>query len=179
MFKNLMISGLLASSLILSSCDDYKSSGQKKDEKSKQEDEERSVSKEFRHKLITKKGNKIFKDVFADRNKVILVWGARWHPVSKKFLPAFSKKYKALKGLGYEVVYISGERSYKDFVKYVKQMPWPILDYKFRDKVRVVSENNPADIPYIAIVNKECVAIQVGSGDSVMRALKLEHPELN
>ena len=180
MFKKIALASLLSLSLLLISCEPPSASSKKRSTKKKTEkkEEPRTVSSDFRHKLITRKGTKVFKDVLKNKEKVILVWGADWHPVSRKFVPMLAKKYKTLKKLGFEVIYISNARSYKAYKKYVSKMPWLILDYKYREKVRAVSENNPMDVPYIAILNKECIATVVGKGDSVMRSLKLEYPEL-
>ncbi|RYY82189.1 redoxin domain-containing protein, partial [archaeon] len=76
------------------------------------------------------------------QGKVVGVYfSAHWCPPCRGFTPLLADKYRALQAAhkGFEVVFVSSDRSSVEFNEYFKDMPWVALDYSERDAKEILS----------------------------------------
>jgi nucleoredoxin len=82
--------------------------------------------------LTTKKGStfpsKSTKDLFRNKEFVLLYFSASWCPPCRAFSPLLIDFYKKHKDSGkFEVVYVSSDRSLDEFEEYYGKMPWSAI----------------------------------------------------
>jgi thiol-disulfide isomerase/thioredoxin len=82
--------------------------------------------------LTAKKGDtftsKPTKDLFRNKEFVLLYFSASWCPPCRAFSPILTDFYKKHKDSGkFEIVYVSSDRSLNEFEEYYGKMPWTAI----------------------------------------------------
>jgi nucleoredoxin len=106
----------------------------KKALKAQQKDLEFLSTGETSH-VIDKKGDTVALSTLQSKDVVGLYFSAHWCGPCRSFTPQLAKLYNECKekNKSFEIVFISSDRSEKDFQEYFKEMPWCALDFKERD----------------------------------------------
>jgi nucleoredoxin len=114
-------------------------------------------------------GSRIFKEhkvvpmqALKEYDIILLYIGAQWSPPCRNFLPELLKFYEhVVDENSLEIVFVSCDRSYEDFVQNITSMPWcyiPFTEQGVREIV--VKSYEVTGIPSILLVNHwgECIS---------------------
>jgi thiol-disulfide isomerase/thioredoxin len=91
-----------------------------------------------------------------NKTKIAFLYAANYCPYCRDFEPILEKFYEKTKNMylgdcGYEIIFISRDRSLEDFNEHSSNMPWSIVPY---DKTKKLFEfYNPKTIPKIIVVD--------------------------
>jgi thiol-disulfide isomerase/thioredoxin len=85
--------------------------------------------------VIDKNRDTVALSTLQSKDVVGLYFSAHWCGPCRSFTPQLAKLYNECKekNKSFEIVFISSDRSEKDFHEYFKEMPWCALDFKERD----------------------------------------------
>jgi len=88
----------------------------------------------FGDKLQGKRGEISIEEALAGKEAIGIYFSAHWCPPCRGFTPELAKSYKnSLQSKGMEIIFVSSDRSEKDFQSYYKEMPWLAVPYSRRD----------------------------------------------
>lgn len=98
-----------------------------------------------------KKGSDLMGTVFG------LYFSGHWCPPCRAFTPQLAELYKtSLQQKGFEVVFVSSDRSEEDFNEYFGEQPWLALDYSQRKLKDKLSQHfGVRGIPSFIIIDKD------------------------
>jgi len=111
-----------------------------------------------------KKGSDLMGTVFG------VYFSAHWCPPCRGFTPQLAESYnKDLKQKGFEVVFVSGDKSEDEFQSYFKEQPWLALDFgDSKRKNQLNAHFGVEGIPCFVIVDKDGSVI-TKNGTSVVK----------
>jgi nucleoredoxin len=101
-----------------------------------------------------------------------LYFSAHWCPPCRGFTPELVKKYEAIKAAGknFEIVFVSSDRSDKDFQEYFAEMPWLALKYADRNLKNELSKAfGVSGIPSLVLLDSDFSVITKNGRAAVMR----------
>ena len=112
----------------------------------------KSFSSIFGNELY--KGNDLLNTDLELKNKIVLLYySADWCPPCRKLTPLLIEFYnKFHKSKGFEIVLISKDRTYYDYMNYYNKMPW--LSLPFGKELLTNLNYNYSFIPQIVILDK-------------------------
>jgi len=88
----------------------------------------------FGETLQSKSGEVSVVAALRGKTAVGIYFSAHWCPPCRGFTPQLAKSYKNfLASKGMEIIFVSSDRSEKDFQSYYKEMPWLAVPYSRRD----------------------------------------------
>jgi len=116
-----------------------------------------AFAKLFGETLLTKAGEKPTEEVLAGKTAVGVYFSAHWCPPCRGFTPELAGWYKeALSAKGFEVVFVSSDKSEADFVSYFGEQPWAALPYEARDVKNALSKKFKVQgIPALVILGPD------------------------
>lgn len=110
----------------------------------------------FGDKLQSKSGEITIEAALAGKEAIGIYFSAHWCPPCKGFTPQLAKAYNnSLRSKGLEVIFVSSDRSEKEFENYHKEMPWLAVPYSRRDVHEALSKKfKVRGIPTFVILDK-------------------------
>jgi nucleoredoxin len=110
----------------------------------------------FGEKLQSKAGEISVEEALAGKEAIGIYFSAHWCPPCRGFTPALAKSYKSsLQSKGMEIVFVSSDRSEKDFQSYYKEMPWLAVPYSRRDIHQALNKKFKVQgIPSLVILDR-------------------------
>ena len=114
----------------------------------------------FGESLVNNEGEEVkVSELSTKKGSVIgLYFSAHWCPPCRSFTPQLAKIYKEIKDSGkdFEVIFISSDRSEKDFKEYHKDMPWLAIPYNNEDEKEACSEKYSIQgLPTLVLIDGE------------------------
>jgi nucleoredoxin len=110
----------------------------------------------FGEKLQGKRGEISIEEALAGKEAIGIYFSAHWCPPCRGFIPELGKSYKnSLQSKGMEIIFVSSDRSEKDFQSYYKEMPWLAVPYSRRDVHQSLNKKFKVQgIPSLVILDK-------------------------
>lgn len=112
-----------------------------------------------------------------DSGMIALYFSASWCPPCQRFTPILTEFYNAAKESksGFEIVYVSSDRSIEEFEKYYGKMPWlaiPTVEGSAQIKTKLAELLGVRGIPAVAIIDTKTGEFISGgeARDAVMAA---------
>jgi nucleoredoxin len=108
--------------------------------------------------LVSKDGTVKTSEALKGKTVLGLYFSAHWCPPCRKFTPILSEKYTKLKNAGkeFELVFVSSDRSQKDFDEYHGSMSFMAMPYSNRDGKEELSDMFEIEgIPSLVFVDAE------------------------
>ncbi|RHY78114.1 hypothetical protein DYB30_012027 [Aphanomyces astaci] len=90
--------------------------------------------------------------------KVIgLYFSAHWCGPCRQFTPMLAQFYHSMQQLGkpFEVVFVSSDRSQRDFDGYLREMPWLAVPYESDEREALEARHEIRGIPTLKIINTQ------------------------
>ena len=122
--------------------------------------------------ILDSKGQKVSRDKLAGKT-VGFYFSAHWCPPCRKFTPQLVK-FRDSNQENFEVVFISGDRSPKDQMKYMKttNMKWYTLPLRSKEANALSRKYNVRGIPSLVIVDPDGKTLTTKGTTEVMRDAK-------
>lgn len=111
----------------------------------------------FGEKVQSKNGSVDVATAFAGKEAIAIYFSAHWCPPCKGFTPQLAKAYtNSLRSKGMEIIFVSSDRSEKDFQGYYREMPWLAVPYSSRDiHAKLNKKFKVQGIPSLVILDKD------------------------
>ncbi|ETW06936.1 hypothetical protein H310_03047 [Aphanomyces invadans] len=119
--------------------------------------------------LLTASGSKVASPSLG--GKVIgLYFSAHWCGPCRQFTPMLAQFYQSMQQLGkpFEVVFVSADRSQRDFDGYFREMPWLAVPYDSEEREALEARHEIRGIPTFKIINSQGAIVD---GDARQRPL--------
>lgn len=108
--------------------------------------------------LCDTKGNTIENERFFKADIKGLYFSAHWCPPCRRFTPMLTKVYKEVnkESKGFEIVFISFDKSKPDFEGYYNEMPWLAVPFDDQETIKKLSKKYGVNgIPCLIIIDKD------------------------
>ncbi|KAJ8312501.1 hypothetical protein KUTeg_009874, partial [Tegillarca granosa] len=121
-------------------------------------------------KVIRKDGTEVeVRSLFGPGRVLGVYFSAHWCPPCRQFTPELAKFYDRFKskdeGKNFEIVFLSSDRSEKDFKEYFNEMPWLALPFDNREgKNKLSKKFKVSGIPSLIILDGETGEVITANG---------------
>jgi len=111
----------------------------------------------FGEKLLRKGVEISVEEALGGKEAIGIYFSAHWCPPCRGFTPQLAKSWKSsLLSKGMEIIFVSSDRSEKEFQSYYKEMPWLAVPYARRDIQQLLNKKFKVQgIPSLVILDKE------------------------
>ena len=113
-----------------------------------------------------KRGEKIPCESLKQLDAVMIYFSAHWCPPCRGFTPALVESYKKMKAAGkkLEVIFASGDNSYREYEDYFSEMPWLALDHEDPRKDDLDAMFEVSGIPTLVVLDAKTGKVITKSG---------------
>lgn len=124
--------------------------------------------------FTNKDGDSIALTSIQGKGKVIAVYfSAHWCPPCRNFTPKLAKFYNSVKqsqnGVKFELIFLSSDKTEKEFSEYLSEMPWYALPYSKRtEKGKLSKHFKVSGIPTLIFLDGETGKVINKNGRSVV-----------
>lgn len=112
-----------------------------------------------------------FQDLRNGKKALALYFSAHWCGPCRGFTPTLAASYNALSANGLEVIFVSWDRTAKDFKSYWSEQPWLALDYEDRKLSALLKDTLKVDgIPSLIILDPSDLSVITDAGRAAYSA---------